>query len=295
MTVGIHHWTLVSIHYPLSIIHCSVSAIVLNTWEARRTVRCVRALQQQSMVRQACPEQGRRTHPDTFLEIIIVDNHSQDDSIGLLRNTFGKEPGIRIVETRKNLGYGQGNAAGIRHATGTYLLIINPDVTLPPDGLERMVQTMEADDSIGILGPQLRYPDGTIRPSGRPFPRPADILIKRTPLRFLFRARLARALGEDGDPGRTRDVDWLAGGCILLKRSCYEQWGGFDPRFFLFFEDTDLCRRVWQAGKRVVYDPQVCALDGHQRLSEGGFLSIFTKRTVRIHLASAMRYFWKWR
>jgi N-acetylglucosaminyl-diphospho-decaprenol L-rhamnosyltransferase len=264
-----------------------VSAIVLNTREAKRTVRCVNALLKQTMVRQA--------HHDTALEIIIVDNHSQDDSIGILRNRFGSHANVRIVENERNRGFGRGNEAGIRIATGTYLLIINPDVTLPPDGLERMVRAMEADPTIGMLGPQLCFQDGTIRRSFRPFPRPLDVFIKRTPLRYIFRKRLSHFLGEHIDASVTQDVDWLAGGCVLMQMDVYRSMGGFDPRFFLFFEDTDLCRRLWNAGKRVVYFPEVKAQDGKKRLSEGGILSIFTKKTVRIHLVSAMRYFWKWR
>lgn len=258
-----------------------VSAIVLNTREAKRTVRCVTALLEQTIGNE--------------LEIIVVDNHSEDDSIGILRNRFGKHPNIRIVENERNRGFGQGNEAGIRHATGTYLLIINPDVTLPRNGLKRMKEVMENDPSIGMLGPQLCFPDGTIRRSFRPFPRLSDVFIKRTVLRFFFRKRLAHYLGTHINPANVQDVDWLAGGCILMRRQLYDDLGGFDRRFFLFFEDTDLCRRIRNAGKRVIYYPPVRAEDGKQRLSEGGFFSIFTKKTVRIHLMSAIRYFWKWR
>ncbi len=244
-------------------------------------MRCVQALLMQTIAQE--------------LEIIIVDNHSQDDSIGILRNRFGQYPHIRIVENERNRGFGQGNAAGIRHATGTYLLIINPDVTLPHNGLEQMTHAMEADPSIGLLGPQLRFEDGTIRRSFRSFPRLSDVFIKRTILRFFLRKRLDHYLSTSIDPSQVQDVDWLAGGCILMQRTFFNELGGFDRRFFLFFEDTDLCRRIWNAGKRVVYYPTVRAADGKQRLSEGGCFSIFTKKTVRIHLCSAVRYFWKWR
>jgi hypothetical protein len=79
-----------------------------------------------------------------------------------------------------------------------------------------------------------------------------------------------------------------------MRKEFFEQLHGFDPRFFLFFEDTDLCRRIWAAGKRVVYWPGVTAKDRRERLSQGGVLSLLNKKTARIHLASGIKYFRKW-
>jgi hypothetical protein len=229
------------------------------------------------------------------LEILVVDNHSDNDSIGILRNRLPGISTVRILESATNIGYGQGNALGVRHAGGEFILIINPDNELEPDALTIMMNAMEKDSSIGILAPMLIHEDGTIRPSVRSFPTIADIFIKRTFLRHFFRERMDRYLQESVDHEAIRDVDWVAGACLLMRRSFFEELGGFDPRFFLFFEDTDLCRRCWKAGKRVVYYPPARARDRRHRLSEGGFLTIFTKKTVRIHLLSALKYFWKWR
>jgi hypothetical protein len=236
---------------------------------------------------------------DTGLEILIVDNHSEDDSIGVLRNTFHhvtpSTVEVRMLESRRNIGYGQGNQTAIAQVESAFILIINPDNELEPEGLAKMLAAMEADPSIGILGPQLRHSDGTIRDSFRTFPTPGDIFIKRTFLRHLFPKRMRRYLQYDEDRSKVREVDWLAGACLLIRRELFERLGGFDPRFFLFFEDTDLCRRCRAAGSRVIYFPNAFATDRKHRLSQGGFLSIFTKKTVRIHLVSAMKYFWKWR
>ncbi|TSC58425.1 MAG: putative glycosyltransferase [Candidatus Peregrinibacteria bacterium Greene0416_19] len=258
-----------------------VSAIILNYRTGRLAVRCAEALLRQTIGGQ--------------LEVIIIDNHSDDDSIGFIRNRFRGNPSVRIVETRRNIGYGRGNAEGIRFASGTYLLIINPDNELEPDGLERMVAAMEADPEIGILGPQLRHQDGSIRDSTRAFPTMTDIFLKRTFLRHLFPHRVHQYLHHLEDPRKVRGVDWVAGACLLIRRDFFGELGGFDPRFFLFFEDTDLCRRCWRAGRRVVYFPLAKATDRKHRLSEGGLLTFFTKKTVRIHLVSALKYFWKWK
>ncbi len=259
------------------------SAIILNYRTGRDAWKCAEALLRQTIAEK--------------IEILIVDNHSDDDSIGYLRNRVrSTHAPVRILETPENIGYGQGNTFGVHAASGQYILIINPDNELEPAGLQTMMQAMERDPGIGILAPQLTHEDGTIRDSYRTFPTLLDLFIKRTPpLRRLFQGRMKRYLQHDANTSVTRDVDWIAGACFLMRRSFYGELGGFDPRFFLFFEDTDLCRRAWAAGKRVVYFPQVTARDRKHRLSEGGVGALFTKRTARIHLVSAVKYFWKWR
>lgn len=272
-----------------------VSAIVLTYRSPKDTLACVRALLGQTL--------------GDALEVIVVDNHSDTDSIGILRTQLPKDPRVHLVETEKNLGYGKGNNFGNRYATGAYVLIINPDNVMPPEALQRMVQRMEGDPTIGILAPKLVFPSGTVRDSARAFPSLFDVFIKRTVLRHLFPKRLAAYTQSGGGgiawfdkahhkrnaPTASRDVDWIAGACLLLRRSFFNELQGFDPRFFLFFEDIDLCRRTWVAGKRVVYDPTITVADREHRLSEGGVLTLLTKKTVRWHLASALKYFWKWR
>lgn len=228
------------------------------------------------------------------LEVVIVDNHSSDESIQYLQNHYRDHDRVRIIESRANLGYGQGNHVGIRSARGEFLLIINPDNELEPSGLAAMIDVLQKDPSIGILAPRLVHQDGTVRDSYRTFPTVSDVLIKRTFLRALFPKRMESYLQHGKDPTAVRDTDWVAGACILMRKALYEDLGGFDRRFFLFFEDTDLCRRCWQAGKKVVYFPRVAATDRKHRLSEGGIFSLLTQKTTRIHLMSGWKYFWKY-
>jgi GT2 family glycosyltransferase len=258
-----------------------VSVVILNYGTAQLAVRCTRALLNQTIADR--------------IEVLLVDNHSCDDSIGVLRVRFGHELKVRIIEVPRNLGYGGGNNYAIRHARGEFLFIINPDNELQADGLERLVAAMRADETIGILAPRLVYDDGSLRDSHRRFPTMFDVLVKRTILQYVFPRRLDHYLQRDRDPTVTQDTDWVHGACFLMRRDLFTQLGGFDERFFLFFEDTDLCRRVWQIGKRVVFFPEVSARDSKVRLSEGGFFSLFTKKVNRAHVVSALKYFWKWR
>lgn len=227
------------------------------------------------------------------MEVFVIDNHSDDESVQWIRNTVRNEPRVRVIETKDNLGFGGGYEAGIRFAAGKYLLICNPEKLLPEDGLVKMIEKMERETDIGILTPKLVHTDGTVRESPRSFPRPLDVVAKRT---FLSRIiPLTRYLQLNEDPDKERDTDWVAGGCLMIRRDLFEELGGFDPQFFLFFEDIDLCRRCWEAGKRVVYFPSVVASDRKRRLSEGGLKRLLFTKIGRIHIVSMLRYFRKWK
>jgi len=257
----------------------TISAILLfhNERSGREAAACADALREQTIADQ--------------IEVIAVCNTTDEAPLSF----FGRNRSdVTIVRAHGNLGYGRGNNLGVRVATGEYILIINPDNRLEKDALETMVSHLRSNPDIGIIGPQLKFPDGTIRDSYRTFPDIPDIIIKRTPLKYIFRKRMQSYLQWDKNPDEVRDVDWLCGACLLMKRSLYKELGGFDERFFLFFEDCDLCRRVWEKGLRVVYFPHAKAHDNEQRLSAGGILSLFTKKTVHAHVASAIKYFTKW-
>lgn len=260
--------------------HPLVSAIVLNFRGGIDAVTCVSVLRQQTIAHD--------------MEILVVDNHSEDDSIGILRNRLKGIPNLRILETARNNGFGAGYALGIAHAKGTYILINNPVKKLLPESLKRMVDALQKDPTIGIVAPKLIHDDGSIRPSARAFPSPFDVIIKRTFLQQWFPQHMERYLQLSQSPDQQRDVDWVIGGCFLIRADLLRSLGGFDPRFFLFFEDIDLCRRCWKAGKRVVYLPEARATDRKQRLSEGGMFSLLTTAVGRAHIASAVRYFRKW-
>lgn len=260
----------------------SVSAIVLfhNQRSALEAAACVQALKQQTIA-------GN-------VEVIVVNNNADSDAVRSFEEKIAGQS-ITLIHTGGNLGYGRGNNLGAKSAQGKYLLIINPDNRLEPNALATMVQYLGEHPDVGVVGPKLVFPDGSIRDSYRTFPHPFDVFIKRTPLRRFFPQRMKTYLQQDQNPHAIRNVDWMCGACVLFPRKLYEELRGFDERFFLFFEDCDLCRRVWEKRFRVVYLPTAVAHDNEQRLSAGGIVSFFTKKTVRAHVASAIKYFWKWR
>ncbi len=242
-----------------------------------------------------CVEAIEKSVVDFEYEIIVVDNGSHDESIEALR-AMHRANRIHLVEASKNLGYGKANNLGVQYAKGEFVIISNPDVFVQPDTMQKMLDHIVAHTDIGLLGPRLRYYNGEIQPSCRRHMTFGDLIIKRTPLKYIpaFKARLSHYLMHDFDHNQIQDVDLITGAYFFMRKSLYEQVGGFDPRYFLFMEDYDLCRKIHNAGYRVVYFPLAEAQHYHKRLSDGGLFHLVFKRVFWLHLASAFKYFWKW-
>jgi hypothetical protein len=228
-------------------------------------------------------------------EIIVVDNASSDGVGEMLRQ---RHPDVRFIASAENAGYAAGNNLGIRAASGRYLLIMNPDITVRPGSIDAMVRFMDERRDVGMLGPRLVHPDGTLDESCYRFPTRAVPVYRRTPLGRLAAGRreLDKYLMADYDRKETREVDWLLGAVLMVRRAAMDRVGPLDERYFLYFEDTDWCRRFWQAGHKVVYFTGAEMVHYHERLSAQGswFVSPF-RRSTRIHIASAIKYFAKWR
>lgn len=243
-----------------------------------------------------CIEALQRSKCDFSFEIIVVDNASHDESIEYLKQMESKGE-IKLIHSGSNLGYGKANNLGVRHAKGKYVLILNPDVSVETDTLQKLVDYAGEHPEAGVIGPQLYFFNGQIQDSCRRFMRPVDLIIKRTPLRHIpfLKKRVDRYIMNDYDHRHTQEVDLVTGACFLAPKSVFEKVGGFDPRYFLFMEDADICRKMWEAGFKVVYFPEARALHYHKRLSGGSVFRLLAKRVFWIHLSSAIKYFWKWR
>ncbi len=226
-------------------------------------------------------------------EIIVVDNASADGTPEMVRQEF---PSARCLALPKNIGFGPGNNAGLQASIGKYILIMNPDIVILDDALDRLIDFMETHPEVGLVGPQLRNPDGSIQFSCYHFPTPLIPLYRRTPLGHwaVGQKALAHYLMTDWDHQTIREVDWLLGAFLVARRSMIDQLGSFDERFFLYFEDADLCRRAWQSGWRVVYNPEMQVVHYHRRESAGSIFSLLTNWIAREHLKSGLKYFLKY-
>ncbi|MFH0854817.1 MAG: glycosyltransferase family 2 protein [bacterium] len=234
---------------------------------------------------------------DLRYEIIVVDNDSNDGIKDMLFKNF---PEVKFIQLAENKGYGGGNNAGIKTARGKYVLILNPDVMVLEGAIEKMRAFMEAHPEIGILGPQLLNPDGTIQPSCMRFYKFFTPVCRRLAfLQYLsfVKKELARFEMGDFDHKKNQEIeDWIFGPCLMVRKKAIDEAGCFDERFLLFFEDTDLCRRFKLAGWKIYYlaDAKVIHMD--ERLSQKSKgLKALRHKTTWIHISSWIKYFWKWR
>lgn len=229
------------------------------------------------------------------METIVVDNASNDGSAAMVRAQF---PDARLIVAQSNRGFAAGVNLGLRAATGAAYFIMNPDLAVFPGVFETVVRYLREHPGVGMVGPRLINPDGTVQLSARRFPGPLTPLYSRTPLGLFppFRARLRRYLMVEWNHRNPRPVDWILGAAMVVRAEAARSVGALDERFFLYFEDVDWCRRFWKFGWSVVCLSSVELVHYHQRLSAAsGLLASVFLRATRIHIRSALAYFWKYR
>jgi GT2 family glycosyltransferase len=210
--------------------------------------------------------------PTPSLSVVVVNFHSWDDTAALADQLLGPTPGaaevvvvdngsprhplaaalrrrpeVSLRRWGRNRGFGRAANEGCRLSRGHWFLLLNPDVSVPPgfaDAVLARAERLPAD--VGIVGFRLRHSDGSVQHSAGPYPTLLGTLAR------LLLPRARRKYHAAAGPG---PVDWVTGCCLLVRRECFEQLGGFDPAFFLYYEDVDLCRRARERGWGVWFDP----------------------------------------
>ena len=191
----------------------------------------------------------------TGSEVIVVDNASRENVLPALGRSY---PTVRAMRRSRNGGFAVGANEGARLATGAALLFLNPDTQVEPDALRCLLTALHSEENIGIVGPKLVNPDGTLQLSCRSFPTLWTGLFNRYSLltRLLPGNRFSRSYLLSGWQHDTaKDVDWLSGAALLIRRDVFDAAGGWDEGYFFAIEDVDLCQKVHKLGKRVVYEP----------------------------------------
>lgn len=201
----------------------------------------------------ACLE-SLRANTSVKAEIIVVDNASTDDTGEML----ARFPEVTAVMNPENRGFAAANNQGLRIAGGRYLLLLNPDTIVPSRGLAALLGFAEAHPEAGVIGPRLLNPDGSLQYSCRRFPTIRAAMFRHTFLGRLFPhvASMREYLMADWDHATPREVDWVSGACMLIRRQAYEQVGELDQGFYWGSEDVDYCFRIHAAGWQVLYTPQ---------------------------------------
>ena len=186
------------------------------------------------------------------VEIFVVDNASSDGSVDAIREAF---PNVKLIVMEKNAGFGAANNAAMQVATGAFFLLLNTDAFPRPGGICAMLPLLQSRPEVGVIGPRLLNRDGTLQRSCFRFPTPRQVWLENLWLSRLFSSRSSLGDYRHWDHATEREVDFVIGACLIVRREVFEQVGGFDERFFMYQEEADWQRRIQAAGWRVLFTP----------------------------------------
>lgn len=199
---------------------------------------------------------------DVPVEIIVCDNGSRDGSLAQLQERFGREPGVRLLENGRNLGFARANNLAFAQALGHFILLLNPDCIVKRDSLGQMLAVLDQYPDAGMAGPLVQNPDGTEQAGARRrIPLPWRAFVRAFGLSRLlgkqFPAFNDFTLQDKSLPEHPIGVEAISGAFMLIRRSALEAVGPLDEGYFLHVEDLDWCIRFRQAGWRVLFVPHV--------------------------------------
>lgn len=195
-----------------------------------------------------CIESIYNNPPSASFEIIIVDNASTDGSQGLIKDRFSN---VILIENNENLGFSKANNIGFRRSNGKYILFLNPDTLVHENTLQKSIEFMEDHKDAGIISCKHLNPDGSFQSSAFDFLPPISIFAYILGLNKLFKISWLRNFSS------VKTVDYVQGSYIMIRREVFQKIGGFDENFFMYGEDADLCKKVWDLGWKVYYLPDI--------------------------------------
>jgi N-acetylglucosaminyl-diphospho-decaprenol L-rhamnosyltransferase len=247
----------------------SICAVVVNYNAGSLLADCVSGLRKEGVA-----------------DVVVVDNGSTDGSEAALAKA---DPGATWLPSGANIGYGRAANLGAQRCPGGYLLVCNPDIVIRPGAIGILAAALDADHELGIVGPCLVNTDGTLYPSARAFPSMADALGHGV-LGLLWPGNpfSRRYQLLDWDHAGARRVDWVSGACFLVRREAWDAVGGFDPSYFMYLEDVDLCWRAGRAGWAVGYEPKAEIVH-----IQGVSADRHPYRMIAAHHLSLWRYAWR--
>ncbi|MFH1947262.1 MAG: glycosyltransferase family 2 protein [Candidatus Magasanikbacteria bacterium] len=237
------------------------------------------------------------------VQIAVVDNSENRD--GIKDELATRFSAVKYIDARGNVGFGKANNLGFNNCQARYYFALNPDTFIPADSrvIERIIKFMDDHPRIGCIGPKLITFEGEVQDSCYRFDL-SSILIK--PLRhILFDKKYKwvkkysdKLVMNEFDHNETRPVDWVLGAAIVVRGDMADKIGWFDERYFMYLEDADWCRRMWDVGWPVYYVHDIVIKHAHARSSAqvpGIFKALVKNRLARAHLNSWFKFMWKWK
>jgi len=258
-----------------------VSIVILNFKTKNFLKQCIRQLKEMDV--------------GVNYEIIVIDSHSQDGSVEMMKECY---PEIDLTAATENLGFHKGNNIGIKKAKGKYVMILNTDIFfIDSQAIKKMFDYLESNSKVALVGPQLLNPDKTIQKSVMRYPTIITPFCRRM---FIGKTKwgskeLARFEMHDWDHNSTRDVDWIFGACTMVRKETIDQVGMMGEYLFLYYGDTDWARRFWKNGWEVHYLSDAKAIHLHRRESADSSVwqSLFSP-VARMHIKDWINYMRKW-
>ena len=213
-------------------------SIIIPTWNtASITLKCLQTIEKYL----------KKIKP----QVIVVDNDSTDNTLNLLKNKK-----ITLVENSKNFGFAKASNLGAKKATGDYLLFLNSDMELINNNLLKMFEFIQKNPQIGTIGPKFLNPNKQIQASVFP-PQTIINALKE----FWFGQK---TYSKYIPKGKNPIPVWaISGGALMIKKTVFEKINGWNEKYFFYFEDLDLCRKLHRLNKSVYYDPRVCLIHRH--------------------------------
>lgn len=215
-------------------------SIIIVNWNVRDYLRdCLHSLMKHAT--------------DTSFEIIVVDNASTDDSVNMVRREF---PHVRVIALTSNTGFAAANNRGVEIAQGKYLLFLNPDTEVVQGSLLQLINYFEHNPGVGIVAPCIKNSDGSFQEGSiRRTPTVgSQILVLSKLSRYLKNMKaLQRYYAHDFNPNTTQEVEQVMGAALMISCQYFLELGKFDERFFLWFEEVDLCTRVRKGGRSIMF------------------------------------------
>jgi N-acetylglucosaminyl-diphospho-decaprenol L-rhamnosyltransferase len=225
---------------------------------------------------------------DIAVDIVVVDNASRDGSATAAARAH---PETRLIENRENRGFAAAANQGVSATDAPFVFLLNPDAEITGGTLAALVKLAREHARAGAVGCLVRNPDGTIQPSARRVPRLFEALMHAFLGPLLPGNRWSRSYTmAEWDRSTEREVEWISGSAMLLRREAFDEVGAFDEGYFMYVEDVDLCTRLRSAGWKVLFSPEVEAVHAIGVSARGQ-----SRRMAFAHSASIYRYFEKHR
>ena len=229
-------------------------------------------------------------------EMIVADSATENDTETMMREDY---PLVKFIPAKENIGFVGTVENGYRASSGKYILILNGDILIKKNSVETLLEYIQRNPQVGLVGPKLLNFNETLQPSCFKFYSFFTILYRRTLLGKMKFARkhLDDFMMKDFDHNKPKEADWIMGSAIISSREKIEKVGLMDKQYKLYFEDVDWCRRFWEKEYKVVYYPnsEMYHYHGKGSSGKGVFKTLISKKLAWIHVFSALKYFWKYK